>query len=134
MGRTFQFECPWCQYRAKLSGGADSGTHCEVQTIVCRDCRQLYDVPTRVRRREPKKAVASAKRFRDLIPEIPPVVLQNGSFHPLNHPLPPLVWEQFKLACPANPRHGVDKWKDPGRCPRCGNFMEKIGWPFRLWD
>ena len=134
MGRTFQFECPWCQYRAQLSGGADSGMHCDVQTIFCRDCRQLFDVFTRIQRRKPEKEAVATKRFRALRPEIPPVVLRNGSFHPLNHPLQPLVWEKIKLACPVNPKHSLEEWKDPGRCPRCGNFMEKVGWPFRLWD
>jgi hypothetical protein len=134
MGRTFQFECPWCQYRAQLSGGADSGTHCEVQTIVCRDCRELYDVPTRIRRRQPEKDAPPVRRFRTLRPEIPPVVLRNGSFHSLKHPLPPLVWEEARLACPSNAKHFVEPWNDPGRCPRCGTFLEKVGWPFRLWE
>ena len=134
MGKTFHFECPWCQYRANLSGGPDSGVHCEVQTVVCRDCRELYDVPTRVRRREPEKEIAPGNYFRALRPEIPPVVLRNGSFHALNTPLRPLVWQQFRLECPVNPRHFVEAWKDPGRCPRCGNFLEKNGWPFRIWE
>ena len=108
--------------------------HCDVQTIVCRDCRQLFDVFTRIQRRKPEKELAATNRFRALRPEIPPVVLQNGSFHPLNHPVQPLVWEKIKLACPVNPKHSLEVWKDPGRCPRCGNFMEKVGWPFRLWD
>ncbi len=134
MGRTFQFECPWCQYRAQLSGGADSGINCEVQTIICRDCRQLFDVLTRLRRRQPEKNAQPTQRFRALRPEIPPAVLRNGSFHPLNHPVPPLIWEAARLACPSNPKHVVEPWNDPGRCPRCGNFMEKVGWPFRLWE
>ena len=108
--------------------------HCEVQTVVCRDCRELYDVPTRVRRREPEKEIAPGNYFRALRPEIPPVVLRNGSFHALNTPLRPLVWQQFRLECPVNPRHFVEAWKDPGRCPRCGNFLEKNGWPFRIWE
>jgi hypothetical protein len=134
MGKTFQLECPWCQYRARVSGGADSGAHCEVQTIVCRDCRELSDVATRVQKRAPEKEIISDKFLRALRPEIPPVVLQNGSFHQLNAPMRPLVWHEFKLACPVNPKHFVEPWNDPGRCPRCGNFMEKNGWPFRLWD
>jgi hypothetical protein len=135
MGKTFHFECPWCQYRAHISGGADSGVHCEVQTVVCRDCRELFDVPTRAQKREPEKSeISPGKSIRALRPEVPPVVLQSGSFHQLNHPVRPLVWEQFKLACPMSPKHSVEPWNDPGRCPRCGNFMEKNGWPFRLWD
>jgi hypothetical protein len=135
VGKTFHFECPWCQYRVRISGGADSGVHCEVQTVVCRDCRELFDVATRVQKRELEKGeVVSGKFLRALRPEIPPVVLQNGSFHQLNTPVQPLVWHQFKLTCPVNAKHFVEPWNDPGRCPRCGNFMEKNGWPFRLWD
>jgi hypothetical protein len=108
--------------------------HCVVQTIVCCDCRELYYVATRIRRRQPEKDAPPPRRFRALRPEIPPVVLRNGSFHPLNHPVPPLVWEEATLACPSNPKHFVEPWNDPGRCPRCGNFLEKVGWPFRLWE
>jgi hypothetical protein len=31
-------------------------------------------------------------------------------------------------------KHQIESWRDPGRCPRCGNFMEKMGLPFRLWE
>ena len=126
VGKTYHFECPYCHYRAKISGGADSGVHCEVQTVVCRDCRELMDVFTRVRRREGAETV---KKFPGFFrPEIPPVVLRDGS------PAGRLVWQKFAPACPMEPKHIVEAWKDPGRCPRCGNFMEKNGLPFRLWD
>lgn len=108
--------------------------HCEVQTIKCRDCRELYDVPTRLRRREPENEIISGKFLKILRPELPPSVLRNGSFHQLNSPVAPLVWQEFKLACPLRANHFVEPWNDPGRCPRCGNFMEKNGWPFRLWE
>ena len=52
VGKAYHFECPQCHYRAKVSGGVDSGIHCEVQTLVCRDCRELMDVFTKVQRRE----------------------------------------------------------------------------------
>jgi hypothetical protein len=125
VGKTFQFECPQCHYRAQVSGGADSGWHCEVQTVVCRDCRELFDVFTRVRRRA--GAVELVKFPGFYRPEIPPVVLLDGT-------LGRLVWQECKLACPVVARHFVEPWSDPGRCPRCGNFLEKNGFPFRLWD
>ena len=126
MGRTYHFECSHCHYRAKVSGGADSGVHCEVQTVVCRDCRELLDVFTKVRRRaDASPKIKFPAFFR---PEIPPVILRDGSKGGR------LVWHKFKPACPANPEHFVEIWNDPGRCPRCGNFMEKNGLPFRLWD
>src|SRR5437763_8248377 len=49
MGRSYWFECSKCGYRAKVSGGADRGLHFFVQTIACRDCKQLYDAVTRLR-------------------------------------------------------------------------------------
>ena len=49
MGRSYWFECPKCGYRAKVSGRADRGLSFFVQTILCRDCRELYDAVTRLR-------------------------------------------------------------------------------------
>jgi hypothetical protein len=127
MGRTYHFECPQCQYRAKVSGGVDSGVHCEVQTVVCLDCRELQDVFTRLRGEE--SALARKPKFPDFFtPEIPPVLLADSSGKRK------LVWKQFLLACPVNAQHKVEPWGEPGRCPRCGNFMEKDGIPFRLWE
>jgi hypothetical protein len=126
VGKTFQFECSLCQYHARVVGGADHGWHCEVQTVICRDCRQLFDVYTRVQRRE--KALARVKFPGFDLPEIPPAVLLNDGT------LGQLVWQKCSLACPINPKHVVEPWNDPGRCPRCGNFLEKNGFPFRRWD
>lgn len=126
MGRTYHFECLVCHYRARISGGADSGVHCEVQTVVCRDCRELMDVFTKVRRHaDASSAIKFPGFFR---PEIPPVVLRDGSTAGR------LVWQKFSLGCPVSAKHFVETWNDPGRCPRCGNFMEKNGVPFRRWD
>ena len=126
MGRTYHFECSHCHYRADVSGGADSGLHCEVQTVVCRECRELRDVFTKVRRRAEAELPAKFPGF--FRPEIPPVILRDGSA------ALQLVWHQCRPACPVQPEHFVAAWKDPGRCPRCGNFMEKNGAPFRRWD
>jgi len=126
MGRTYQFECPVCHYHVKVSGGADSGIHCEVQTVVCRDCRELLDVFTKVRRRA--NAVEKIKFPAFFRPEIPPVILFDSSTQRR------LVWQTFKLACPVEASHFVEEWNDPGRCPQCGNFMEKNGFPTKNWD
>ena len=132
VGRTYIFECPQCQYRAKLSGGADSGVHCDVQTVVCRDCRELFDVFTRVRQRS--DAVAEIKFPAFYRPEIPPVILRDNSSRANGNPPRRLIWTKLVLACPVKPKHRVEVWNDPGRCPRCGNFLEKHGLPFRRWD
>jgi transposase-like protein len=126
VGKTYHFECPHCHYCAKVSGGADSGIHCEVQTVVCRDCRELMDVFTKVRRREgANEQIKFPGFFR---PEIPPVILRDGST------VGRLVWQKFLLACPVEPKHTVAAWNNPGRCPRCGSFMEKNGFPTKIWD
>jgi hypothetical protein len=133
VGKTFHYECTQCQYRANLSGGADSGLNCDVQTIICRDCRELFDVFTRVR------CIAGHKEFTRnfstfVRPEIPPVVLRDSLFAP--KPLVPreFEWQKMKLKCPAQPKHFVEPWKNPGRCPRCGAFMAQTGLPFRVWE
>lgn len=132
VGKTYQFECPLCQYQAKISGGADGGLHCEIQTVTCRECRQLYDVYTKVRRRA--GAVERIKFPGFFRPEIPPVMLRASTSRPDQGAAPKLVWQAFAPACPVQPKHPVMPWNDPGRCPRCGCFMEKGGFPFRIWD
>lgn len=123
MGKTYKFECGLCHYRAKVSGGADSGVDCEIQTVVCHECRELSDAFTRVRRQ-----ASAFGKFKPTHPEIPPGALPGSSAHRQDG------WQKFKPACPANPKHRVEPWNDPGRCPRCGNFMEKEGLPYRMWD
>lgn len=122
MGKTYVFECELCHYRAQISGGADSGVDCEVQTVICHDCRELFDVFTKVRRQ-----AAPVGKFKPKLPEIPPAALPGSVAFKEG-------WHEFTPACPVNPKHFVEPWKDPGRCPRCGNFMEKNGLPFRVWD
>jgi hypothetical protein len=132
VGKTYLFECPLCQYHVKISGGADSGLHCEIQTVVCHDCRELYDVFLRQRR---AAGAAPQIRFPGFYrPEIPPVVLRDSSVNPSGRPPAPLVWYDFQPACPVEPKHAVEPWNDPGRCPRCGSYLEKGGFPFRAWD
>src|SRR5438105_15903009 len=49
MGRSYWFECAKCGYRAKVSGHGDRGLPVFVQTISCRDCKELYDAVVRAR-------------------------------------------------------------------------------------
>ena len=132
VGKTYQFECPLCQYHAKGSGGADAGLHCEIQTVSCRDCRQLYDVYIQVRRRA--GAVEKIKFPGFFRPEIPPVILRQSTSRPSTEKSPKLVWQKFLQMCPVDEKHIVETWKDPGRCPRCRCYMDKSGFPFRIWE
>jgi hypothetical protein len=125
MGKTYLFECGLCHYRVKVSGGSDAGVDCHTQTLLCHDCRELFDVFTRVRRQS-----SPVGKFQALHPEIPPAALAGS-------PARKKSWEAAGLTCPMEHdriKHRVEAWKDPGRCPRCGSFMEKNGVAFRVWD
>jgi hypothetical protein len=122
MGRTYAFECPRCDYRVHIAGGAAEGVHFAVQTIACADCRALHDAVIRFKaalrpRDAPPK---TAPKFAALLLRLPP----RGPRH----------WLKFKPACPVSPRHRIQLWKQPGKCPRCGTFLEPGALPYRVWD
>ncbi len=147
MGRTFQFECPQCQYQARVAGGADAGINCAVQTIVCLDCRRLFDVFTRLRLREgedePAPAGVKTKSGRNLLAtgvNIPPFCLVENPWSVFapgrrsSDPPKERHWTEVKPVCPVAGSHRIKIWNAPGRCPRCGNYLEKNGLPYRLWE
>ncbi len=43
MGMTRGFTCPNCEYSAEVAGGRTFGFLAVVETIVCHDCKKLYD-------------------------------------------------------------------------------------------
>jgi hypothetical protein len=108
-----------------VSGGADEGFHCATQTIVCLDCKALHDVPVRVRVAEPPEAKAGK-----LLPRreafLPPMLLFTKP--------PRTKWLKLPPRCPAYARHCIQPWTAPGKCPRCGIFLERAALPFRIWD
>jgi len=122
MGRTYSFECPKCEYRVQVAGGADEGAHFAVQTIACADCRELYDVVIRFK---------ASPRLAENPPGNAPKVAAALARLPLRGPR---LWLKFKPACPVSPRHFFRLWKRPGKCPRCGTFLEPGALPYRVWD
>jgi hypothetical protein len=46
MGRSNQYACEVCGFRALVSGGADRGFFVRTQTMFCADCKTLADVVT----------------------------------------------------------------------------------------
>jgi len=142
MGRSYWFECGKCGYRAKVSGRAESGVYFASETISCRDCKQLYDAVTRVKvpdlnEEETKAApagVLGSKFLKQLhIGKVPP------TFQSVSNRLPfrgvkRFRWLAFRPQCPSSPLHRVESWADPGKCPRCGVFLERSGLPYHLWD
>ncbi|HEY5296439.1 MAG TPA: hypothetical protein VIK59_00785 [Verrucomicrobiae bacterium] len=133
MGKTYHYQCAHCGYRTNVSGGADKGVNCDVQTIACRECRELFDVFTRVRRVVGRKELA--RKFPAFArPEIPPVILRDSLFVPKPAAPRRFEWQKMKPACPVSAKHFIEPWKDPGRCPRCRAFMEQEGFPYRVWE
>ena len=140
MGRSYWFECPKCGYRAKVSGRADRGFNFFVQSIVCRDCKELYDAVTRVRTPEEPNALGNGSGIRrPNSPRLRSVLARPPSFQSVLNRLPyqgvkRFRWLQFKLQCPVSPLHRVESWNEPDKCPRCGIFLEKDGLPYRIWE
>jgi hypothetical protein len=141
MGRSFLFACPKCDYKARVSGRADDGSRFAVQTILCRDCRELYDAVTRMKvpdeSRLKWRAFSGEHRLR--VVGRARVSERAPTFQSALNRLPPsaarrLRWQQFSLRCPVSPFHRVQAWKDPGKCPRCGVYLEKNALPFRIWE
>ena len=142
MGRSIWFECSKCGYRAVVSGRVDRGRDFFVQTIVCRDCKQLYDAVTRLRvpneskldgQIRPLGTLGFGRRNPIRWPTTPPTfqnVLNRLAYRGVRR----FKWLQFKLQCPVSAAHQVSPWNDPGKCPRCGLLLEKNAVSYRIWD
>ena len=140
MGRSYWFECPKCGYRAKVSGRADRGLGFAVQTILCSDCRELYDAVTRLKVSDEWGGwgtFGGLRKWRlakaQLRLTTPP------AFGAVLNRLPPtgpkrLKWQPFEIHCPVSAIHRVRSWNDPDVCPKCGIYLEKSALPYRLWD
>lgn len=136
MGRSYLFECPKCGYRARVSGRADHGFQFHVQTILCRDCKALYDAVVRLKLPDPQRL----KSFTDLRRVLLRKRLADGppSFEAVLNRLPPpgkrFKWMQFEIRCPVSRIHKVRAWNAPDTCPRCGIYLEKGALPYRIWE
>jgi hypothetical protein len=140
VGRSYWFECSKCGYRAKVSGRGDRGRDCFVQTIVCRDCKQLYDAVIRVRVPDtstPKPAISKGSSGAGYYSKPPPpnaptlqAVLNRLPYQGVRR----YKWLQYKAQCPFSANHNVQAWNDPDKCPRCGIFLEKNAVPYRIWE
>ena len=117
---------------------------CHVQTIVCRDCQQLYDAVTRLKVAEEATAPRRGLRLNGF-------GLERGrgpNARPLNGPptfqaavnrltitgAKRFKWVQFKLECPVSAAHRVDAWNEPDKCQQCGIHLEKNVLPYRIWE
>jgi hypothetical protein len=137
MGRSYWFECSRCGYRVRASGGLDRGRDFYVETIVCAECKQVYDAVTRLRFPRQQLLAPGFRPLRSRVDARPPkrpptfeAVVSRLPYEGVRH----LRWIHFGLQCPVSPSHRVRSWSDPGKCPRCGIVMEKGVLPYRVWD
>jgi hypothetical protein len=143
MGRTYWYECGRCGYRARVSGKADRGVTFSVQTILCLDCKRLYDAVTRLRVAD-ESALSSWRNASGLrrLGLAPPDRRNNGApptFDKVLNLFPPqstrrFRWLQFKPQCPVSAFHKVEAWNEPNQCPVCGVQLERSALPYRVWD
>jgi hypothetical protein len=132
MGRSYWFECAKCGYRAKVSGRVDRGINVFVQTIVCQDCKELYDAVTALRlpeQPEGNKRLASVQTAMKRPPSFQAALNRltvTGARR--------FRWVRFGAQCPVASFHKVKAWTDPDKCPRCGLYLEKNTLPYRIWD
>lgn len=136
MGKSYWFECEKCGYRAKVAGRPDEGLHVAVQTILCKDCKELYDAVTRIRvmdgSRMALQGMLATAPFSNETKRAPSF---NWALNRLRYAGEKISdWLKFPLQCPVAAFHKVRAWNDPDRCPRCGAHLERSALAFRIWD
>jgi len=97
MSCSILYRCPACGYEAEVSGRRDWGVFHVTETIVCRDCRELFDVRANEKPQD--------------------VEIKNGR----------IIGELTGIRCPKDPDHQIRPWRGPGACPRCGTRMVDTG-------
>jgi hypothetical protein len=137
MGRTYLFECSKCGYRTKVAGGADRGVSFAVQTLLCRECKELYDSVTAWKVAAPGLAGTPGGLIQSKTGRKP--TTSPPSFLVALNRLPLAgaarsTWVHFKLTCPVSDRHRIREWRSRGKCPKCGCYLEQNAIPFRIWD
>jgi hypothetical protein len=139
MGRTYWFECSKCGYRAQVSGKSDRGLNFFVQTIVCEDCKALYDAVTRFRVPQESNGMKFSFGLNGLRHSLQQRNAAAPSFQSAMNRLPyksvpRYKWLHFKPQCPVSPVHRVQSWSENDKCPRCGLFLDKNALPSRIWE
>ena len=125
MGCVYTFICPRCEYQAHVAGKIAEGLHCVTQTIACDECKIVRDVTLKLRVTEVPEA--ETRILLTAKPDFLPPMLLHGKPQRTK-------WLEFKPTCPMDAAHRIGVWTSPGKCPRCGIFMEQDGIPYRIWD
>src|SRR5437762_1553319 len=121
MGKSYWFECSRCGYRAKVAGRADEGLHMSVQTILCEECKELYDAVTRLRLLDGSRPLMHGALSAEAIGG-PADLKRAPSFQWALNRLrftgeKISDWLKFPLKCPVSASHKIRVWNDPDKCP-----------------
>lgn len=107
MGTLHSFTCSACSYSAEVSGGGDAGMMVCTSTIVCEDCKELYDITT-----------------CDVASFMSPTGKNMDGSDPKEYP----------FECPESGTHKIKEWKCGDPCPKCGGGEMVDGGVTILWD
>ena len=124
--------------RAKVAGRADEGWHLAVQTIVCQDCKELYDAVTQIKIHNGSSPALEGRlatapiRLQGEIKRPPGFQWASNRLRYTGEKFS--GWLKFPVQCPVSPIHKVRAWNDPDKCPRCGVYLEKNTLAYRIWD
>jgi len=104
MGRSYLFDCPKCGYKARVAGRAERGVRFAINTVACRNCKQLYDVVTRLKLPQPDDLAPENEALPEL--QRPPAI--DAVLNRLSPgPAKKYRWVAFKPLCPVSPEHHV---------------------------
>ncbi len=154
MGRAYRYHCDRCGYRADVCGAQVEASGFQMTTVHCKECRCLYDLLSRIELDRPiadgTKDAHPARylnlpenKWRELehrfgLPSRSLLRKKTLKFKikaasPYQNRLTQ-VWYQLVLECPSKVKHRVHSWKEPGRCPRCHDYLQRGALPYRGWD
>ena len=138
MGKSYWFECGRCGYRAKVAGRADEGLHLSVQTILCEECKELYDAVIRLRLLDGSRPTMHGAMSMGMIAGAVDLKRAPGfqwALNRLRYTGEKISdWLKFPLKCPVSSSHKIRIWNDPDKCPRCGVYLERAALAYRIWD
>ncbi len=117
MAQIRQFRCPNCDFRAEVSGGEDRGLEVYIQTVVCKECTEIRDVPARrFELPEDREKIYPDQQAKPLISAW--LIFKAGELRRAAKPESVAAqcthlshyWKQVVLKCPNNPFHKVVPW------------------------
>lgn len=130
MGRMYLFECKKCGYHTSVAGGLSEGYDLKGRTMVCSDCRSIYDCVIALRA-EAETLLGS--QLSNLTQAVAPSLQSALARLPLST-LKGSHWREFEPVCPVDATHRVAPWSTPGRCPRCKAYLESGALPYCVWN